>query len=131
MLFVKLPVRDLPAARAFYQALGFRVEENSSDDGEAAVVLGDEQVLSLQTRERFAALLPGEPGDPSSAPTAVHALTAGGRAEVDDLVSRAIAAGGRPGAPAREEEASYSRSFADPDGNVWEVVWIDHVHVVN
>ncbi|SNS45582.1 hypothetical protein SAMN04488107_2635 [Geodermatophilus saharensis] len=131
MLFVKLPVRDLAAARAFYEALGFRVEETSSDEGEAAVVLGDEQVLSLHTRERFAALLPGEAGDPAQAPTAVHALTADGRAQVDELLARAAAAGGRPGRPAREEDARYTGSFADPDGNVWEVVWIDQLHVVN
>jgi len=131
MLFVKLPVRDLAAARAFYEALGFRVEETSSDEGEAAVVLGEDQVLSLQTRERFAALLPGDAGDPAHAPTAVHALTADGPAQVDDLVARAAAAGGRPGLPPREEDARYTGSFADPDGNVWEVVWIDQLHVVD
>ena len=131
MLFVKLPVRDLAAARAFYEALGFRVEETSSDAGEAAVVLGDDQVLSLQTRERFAALLRGEAGDPGQGPTAVHALTADSREEVDDRLARALAAGGRPGLPAREDDARYSGSFADPDGNVWEVVWIDQLHVVN
>jgi predicted lactoylglutathione lyase len=131
MLFVKLPVRDLGAARAFYEALGFRVEETSSDEGEASVVLGDDQVLSLQTRERFAGLLPGEPGDPAQGPTAVHALTADSREEVDDRLARAAAAGGRPGSPAREEDARYTGSFADPDGNVWEVVWIDQLHVVN
>ncbi len=131
MLFVKLPVRDLPVARAFYEALGFRVEETSSDEGEAAVVLGDELVLALHTRERFAALLPGEAGDPAQAPTVVHTLTADNRADVDDRVARALAAGGRPGLPAREADARYTGSFADPDGNVWEVVWIDQLHVVN
>ncbi|NEM08191.1 glyoxalase [Geodermatophilus normandii] len=131
MLFVKLPVRDLATARAFYEALGFRIEETSSDEGEAAVVLGDELVLSLQTRERFAALLPGDAGDPAQAPTAVHALTADSRAEVDDLVGKAAAAGGRPGLPPREEDASYTGSFSDPDGNVWEIVWIDQLHVIN
>ncbi len=131
MLFVKLPVRDLPAARAFYEALGFRVEETSSDAGEAAVVLGDELVLALHTRERFAALLPGEAGDPAQAPTVVHTLTADNRADVDDRVARALAAGGRPGLPAREADARYTGSFADPDGNVWEIVWIDQLHVVN
>ena len=131
MLFVKLPVRDLAASRAFYEALGFRIEETSSDAGEAAVVLGDELVLALHTRERFAGLLPGAAGDPAQAPTVVHALTADSREEVDDRVARAVAAGGRPGLPAREEDARYTGSFADPDGNVWEIVWIDQLHVVN
>ena len=131
MLFVKLPVRDLAVSRAFYEALGFRVEETSSDAGEAAVVLGDELVLALHTRERFAGLLPGNAGDPAQAPTVVHALTADSREEVDDRIARAVAAGGRPGLPAREEDARYTGSFADPDGNVWEVVWIDQLHVIN
>ena len=131
MLFVKLPVRDLAASRAFYEALGFRIEETSSDAGEAAVVLGDELVLALHTRERFAGLLPGDAGDPAQAPTVVHALTADSREEVDDRVARALAAGGRPGLPAREEDARYTGSFADPDGNVWEIVWIDQLHVIN
>ncbi len=131
MLFVKLPVRDLAASRAFYEALGFRIEETSSDAGEAAVVLGDELVLALHTRERFAGLLPGDAGDPAQAPTVVHALTADSREEVDDRVARALAAGGRPGLPARAEDARYTGSFADPDGNVWEIVWIDQLHVIN
>ena len=131
MLFVKLPVRDLAVSRAFYEALGFRIEETSSDAGEAAVVLGDELVLALHTRERFAGLLPGDAGDPAQAPTVVHALTADSREEVDDRVARALAAGGRPGLPAREEDARYTGSFADPDGNVWEIVWIDQLHVIN
>jgi uncharacterized protein len=131
MLFVKLPVRDLSASRAFYEALGFRIEETSSDAGEATVVLGDELVLALHTRERFAGLLPGDAGDPAQAPTVVHALTADSREEVDDRVARALAAGGRPGLPAREEDARYTGSFADPDGNVWEIVWIDQLHVIN
>jgi flavin-dependent dehydrogenase len=50
------------------------------------------------------------------------------RAAVDDLVAKAVAAGGRPGPPARAEEARYTDTFSDPDGNAWEVVWMDRLH---
>ena len=74
MLFLKLPVRDLATARAFYEALGFRINEHSSDEHTAAVVVDDDFVVTLLTRDRFAELVPGEPGDPAR-PTAVPCLS--------------------------------------------------------
>ncbi len=120
MLFIKLPVRDLSAARAFYEALGFRIEEHSSDEETASVVLDDDVALVLHARDRFGGLVPGEAGDPSRGPTAVHCLTVDSRKEVDDLVARALRAGGRPGLPARED-SRYTNGFSDPDGNAWAV----------
>jgi uncharacterized protein len=130
MLFLSLPVDDLSAARAFYEALGFRIQEHSSDDRTASVVVGDEIVVTLQTRDRFAELAGREAGDPAR-PTALPCLTVENRGDVDDLVAKAVAAGGRPGQPAREDGARYTGGFADPDGNLWQVMWLDQLHVVN
>jgi predicted lactoylglutathione lyase len=130
MIFLSLPVGDLPIARAFYEGLGFRINEYSSDERTASVVVDENIVVTLQTRDRFAELAGGEAGEPSR-PTAVPCLTVEDRAEVDDLVSKAVAAGGREWRPAREEEARYTGSFTDPDGNVWQVLWLDQLHVVN
>jgi predicted lactoylglutathione lyase len=129
MIFLRLPVGDLPAARAFYEGLGFRINEYSSDERTVSVVVDENIVLTLQTRDRFAEL-GGVAGDPSR-PTAVPCLTVEDRAEVDDLVAKAVAAGGREWLPAREEEARYTGSFTDLDGNVWQVLWLDQLHVVN
>ncbi len=130
MLFLKLPVRDLATARAFYEALGFRINEHSSDEHTAAVVVDDDFVVTLLTQDRFAELLTGEPGDPVR-PTAVPCLSVQLRDEVDDLVGKALRSGGRPWLPAREDESTYTGSFADPDGNVWQVTWLEQLHVVN
>ncbi len=130
MLFLKLPVRDLAAARSFYEALGFRINEHSSDEHTAAVVVDDEFVVTLLTHESFGDLLAGERGDPGR-PTAVPCLSVQLREEVDDLVSRAISSGGRPWQPAREDGNTYTGSFADPDGNVWQVTWLEQLHVIN
>jgi uncharacterized protein len=130
MIFLSLPVTDLAAARAFYEGLGFRINEYSSDDRTASVVVDENIVVTLQTREKFAELAGGGAGDPAR-PTAVPCLTVENRTEVDDLVARARAAGGTEWQPAREEESRYTGSFTDPDGNVWQVLWLDQLHVVN
>jgi uncharacterized protein len=131
MIFVNLPVRDLATSRAFYEALGFSTHEGFSDDRTAAIVVDEDIVVVLQTRERFADLVTGEVGDPSGATTATHCLSATDREEVDRLVATALDAGGRPWLPAREDGLRYTGSFTDPDGHVWEVMWMDQLHVVN
>jgi uncharacterized protein len=131
MIFLNLPVRDLPTARAFYDALGFRVNEYSSDDEQVAVAIDDTIVVTLVTRDRFAERVGGEVGEPARATTVINSLTATDRAEVDDLVARALAAGGTSAAPARENGAAYAGSFADPDGHVWEFLAMEPVHVID
>jgi uncharacterized protein len=131
MIFLNLPVRDLPTARAFYEALGFRVNEYSSDDEQVTVAIDDTIVVTLVTRDRFAERVGGEVGDPARATTVINSLTATDRAEVDDLVARALAAGGTSAAPARENGAAYAGSFADPDGHVWEFLAMEPVHVID
>jgi predicted lactoylglutathione lyase len=130
MIFVNLPVRDLAAAREFYTALGFGIHEHFSDEGSAAVTVDENIVLMLHTRDRFAELVPGEVGDPARATTVVHRLTVDTRDEVDELVGKAETAGGRPWLPAQDGEASYTGSFTDPDGNAWEISWLDQLHTI-
>jgi predicted lactoylglutathione lyase len=127
MIFVTLPVRDLPASRAFYESLGFRINEHSSDGHTAAVVVDDNIVLKLLTRDSF----PGSVGDPAGGPTVVNCFTVEDRPQVDDLVAKALASGGRPWAPVQDDDTTYTGSFTDPDGHVWQVTWMDQLHVVN
>jgi uncharacterized protein len=131
MIFVTLPVRDLSAARAFYEALGLRIEENSSDEHSAAVVVDATITVRLMTREAFAELVPGQVGDPAAGPTVVNVLAVDSRAEADDLVARAASSGGGSSQPVREDEASYTGSFTDPDGHVWQVTAMEPVHVID
>ena len=131
MIFVNLPVRDLPAAKAFYGALGFSFDEQFSDGSIASVVIEENIVVMLLTRERFADFVTGDVGDPSAATTVLNCLSAGSRQEVDDLVARALEAGGKPWLPPQDHGFMYGSSFTDPDGHVWEVVWMDQQHVVD
>ena len=131
MIFVTLPVRDLPASRAFYEALGFRVNEHSSDETTAALVVDDAIVVKLLTREAFADLVTGGVGDPAASTTVVNCLRVDAREAVNELVARALASGGKPWLPAADDETTYTGSFTDPDGHVWQLMWMDQLHVVN
>jgi len=99
MIFVNLPVRDLVASRAFYTALGFSINEFSSDDRTVSVVVDDTIVVALHTRDRFAELVAGEVGDPAQATSVVSTLTLDSPVEVDHLAAKATAAGARPWLP--------------------------------
>ena len=125
MIFVNLPVTDLARAGAFYAALGFAANPQFSDETATAVVVEENIWVMLLTREKFAGFVTGEVGDPARATSVLHALSAGSREEVDDLLTRALGAGGKPWLPAQDHGFMYSTSFADPDGNVWEAVWMD------
>lgn len=124
-IFVNLPVTDLDRAKAFYAGLGFAFNEQFSDERTASVVIEENIVVMLLTRDRFADFVPGEVGDPAQATSVLNGLSAASRAEVDDLYARAIASGGKPWQPAQDHGFMYGTSFTDPDGNVWEAIWMD------
>jgi uncharacterized protein len=125
MIFVNLPVADLAASKAFYGGLGFSFNEQFSDERTASVVISDSIVVMLLTRDRFADFVTGEVGDPAAGTTQLNGISADSRAEVDELVSRAMAHGGKPWMPPQDHGFMYGSSFADPDGHVWEVIWMD------
>ncbi len=126
MIFVNLPVADLARAKAFYGGLGFGFNEQFSDDRTASVVISEQIVAMLLTRDRFADFVPGGlVGDPARATTVINALSVESREEADDLLARALASGGKPWQPAQDHGFMYGTSFADPDGHVWEAMWMD------
>ena len=125
MIFPNLPVTDLDRAKAFYAGLGFGFNEQFSDERTVSVVIEENIVVMLHTRERFADFVSGTVGDPARATSVMHALSVASREEADDLLARALASGGKPWQPAQDHGFMYGTSFTDPDGNVWEAVWMD------
>ncbi|MGY1747189.1 VOC family protein [Blastococcus sp. SYSU D00695] len=124
-IFLNLAVSDLAASRAFYAGLGFPFDEQFSDENAASVVVEENVSVMLLTRQRFADFVTGPIGDPAAGPTQLTAISADSREAVDDLLARALASGGKPWKPAQDHGFMYGVSFADPDGHVWEVIWMD------
>ncbi len=121
MIFVNLPVQDLQVATDFYTALGFAKNAAFSDDTASCIVVDEHIHVMLLSEPKFREFINGEIADPGTTEV-LNCLTAADRAEVDDLVARAVAAGGKPWKPVLDEGPMYGGSFADPDGHVWEVM---------
>ncbi|MQS09887.1 glyoxalase [Streptomyces sp. IF17] len=125
MIFVNLPVKDLARSRQFFAALGFSFNEDFSDDRATYVEIEENIGVMLLTEEHFEEFINGPPADPEAGTGVLVALSASGRAEVDDLLARALAAGAEPWKPVMDEGPMYMASFRDPDGHVWEMAYMD------
>jgi predicted lactoylglutathione lyase len=125
MIFVNLPVRDLEAAKAFYSKLGFEKDPRFTDDRAACMVIDENIFVMLLVEDYFRTFITGEIADATSTTEVLNCISAENREQVDELVEKAIAAGGKPWKPALEEGPMYGRSFQDLDGHVWEVLHLD------
>ena len=125
MIFVNLPVKDLEASKGFFGQLGFEFNPDFSDDTAGCMVVDENIFVMLLVEERFRDLINGEIADAGKATEVLTALSADSREYVDDMVSKAIAAGGKPWKPAMEEGPMYGGSFQDLDGHVWELVYME------
>ena len=125
MIFVNLPVKDLEASKGFFGRLGFEFNPEFSDDTAGCMVVDENIYVMLLVEERFRDFINGEIADAGKATEVLTALSADSREYVDDMVSKAIAAGGKPWKPAMEEGPMYGGSFQDLDGHVWELVYME------
>jgi predicted lactoylglutathione lyase len=129
-LFVNLPVGNVQRSIDFFEALGFVFNPQFTDATGTAMLVGEDAYFMLLDRERFAGFSKRPVGDPRGETNAIHALGVNSRAEVDDMVQKALAAGGSPAADPQDHGFMYGRSFYDLDGHHWEVFWMDPSFVV-
>ncbi len=124
-IFVNLPVKDLKASRAFFEALSFSCNPQFSNDDAACVVIDANVYVMLLTETFFQTFLTGEISDANKATEVLTCLSAESRAEVDELMAKAKAAGARPWKPIMDMGPMYGASFQDLDGHVWELMYMD------
>ena len=127
-MFVNLPVTDLDRAKAFYEALGFRINPQFTDHNAACVVVEeDHNYFMILVREYFQTFTDLPIGDPAVAPSVSTAIFVDTRDAVDKAVTDGIAAGGTEPRPAADYGFMYQRQLNDPDGNILEFGWMDPV----
>lgn len=125
MIFVNLPVADLPKAKAFYEAIGAVNEPKFTNDQAACMVFSDTIFVMLLTHEFFSGFTAKKIADARETCEVLLCISRDSREVVDAVTDQAVAAGGRETRPAQDMGMMYSRSFEDPDGHVWEPMWMD------
>jgi predicted lactoylglutathione lyase len=125
MIFVNLPVTDLPRSAAFYEAVGFTRNPQFSDDTAACMVLSDVIHVMLLTHDKFRMFTPRDIADAHKVSQALLCVSLESRAAVDAMVGNALAAGATEPNDPDEYEFMYGRSFEDPDGHLWGPMWMD------
>ena len=126
MIFVNLPVSDLKAATAFYIALGGKLNPRFSGEQASSVMFSDAIGVMLLTHEHYRQFTRRPIGDARRESQALLALSVESRDAVDATLAQATGAGGRADPnPAQDHGFMFSRSVEDPDGNVWEIMWMD------
>jgi len=125
MIFVNLPVADLPRSRAFYEALGFTCNPQFSNDEGACMVWSDYIHVMLVTHGKWAGFTK-RPICPRGSSEVSLALTVASRDEVDRMVDAGAAHGGQADVnPPEDHGFMYQRTICDPDDHVWEPFWMD------
>lgn len=126
MIFLNIPVTDLARSRDFYAALGFTFDDRFCDDTAASVVISDTITLMILTHEKFASFSPRPISSPAESAQHLICLSRDSAAAVDALLDKAVAAGGTDNDKTIEMgDFMYGRSFSDPDGHVFEIMWMD------
>jgi predicted lactoylglutathione lyase len=125
MIFVNLPVSDLKASTAFYEAVGATRNDQFADDNAQMISFSDTIHAMLLTHERFAGFTPRKIPNAHETAQILLCLSEQSRADVDSTVDKALAAGGTQPNPVQDHGFMYGRNFADPDGHIWEVMWMD------
>lgn len=127
LIFVNLPVTDLARSRAFFTQVGYTFNEDYCDGDVLCLELGPTLHAMLLEREFFRSFHDGPPAPPGTV-GALLCLSARSRAEVDAVVDRALDAGGSQ-VRTVDHGLMYGRSYADPDGHVWEILWMEQAAV--
>lgn len=126
MIFINLPVKDLEAATRFYEAVGCQKNEQFSDHEASSVVWSDTITFQLMANAYFATFTPKKIADAHATSEVLLALSRDSREAVDAMIDAANAFGGK--ADIREPQDMgwlYTRAFEDPDGHVFEAIWMD------
>ena len=124
-IYVNLPVKSLERSKQFFSSLGFTFNPQFTNDSGACMVIGENSYAMLLAEHFFQTFTKKPVADATRSTEVLVCLSCESRAEVDELVRKALAAGGKaPNAP-QDHGFMYGHGFEDPDGHVWELMHMD------
>lgn len=124
-IFVNLPIKDMKKSQAFFRALGFGFNPQFTNEQGACMVVSDDIFVMLLVEPFFRSFIKKEIADASRTTEVLVCLSCDSREEVDDMVRKAVAAGGKAPNPVQDHGFMYTHGFEDLDGHIWELAWMD------
>lgn len=124
-IFVNLPVKDLNKAVEFFTKLDFKFNPQFTDENATCMIVGDDIFIMLLVEKFFKSFTKKEIVDATKGTEAIIALSADSREKVDEMIKKALEAGGSAPDKAQDQGWMYGHGFQDLDGHLWEVLWMD------
>ncbi len=125
-IFVNLPIKNMEKSQAFFKALGFTFNPQfTNEQGACMVVSEDHSYVMLLIEPFFKTFIKKPVADATQTTEVLICLSCDSRAEVDEMVRKALAAGGTAPNPVQDHGFMYGHGFTDLDGHTWEVMWMD------
>ncbi|MFU1479582.1 VOC family protein [Roseovarius sp. C7] len=122
MIFINLPVADLERSMTFYEAIGFTKDTRFTNHLAASMVLSEEIRVMLLTHEFWSSFTDRRRVNPETEAQVLLCINRVDREAVDAIIAAAVAAGDP--CPVQDHGSMYGRSFSDPDGHIWEPMWM-------
>lgn len=123
-IFVNLPVKNLDKSVEFFTRLGFSFNPQFTDDTATCMIVSDDIFVMLLTEAKFKSFTPKQICDTGKYTEVLVCLSAESREKVDDMVRKAVAAGGSTYNEPQDHGFMYGHGFQDPDGHLWELVYM-------
>jgi uncharacterized protein len=124
-IYVNLPVKDLNRTRGFFSSLGFSFNPQFTDDNAIAMIIGEDSFVMLLKEDFFKGFIKKTIADTKTTTEVLISISCESRGMVDEMVSKAIKAGGTESREPQDLGFMYGRSFEDLDGHIWEPFWMD------
>jgi predicted lactoylglutathione lyase len=123
-IFVNLPVKDLPRSVAFFTALGFSFNPQFTSENATCMIVDENIFVMLLVEPFFQGFIKKTICDAHKNTEVLVCLSCESRAEVDELAAKAVAAGGTIPREPEDHGFMYGHAFEDPDGHIWELVYM-------
>ena len=124
-IYVNLPVKNLNKSVEFFTKLGFSFNAQFTDENATCMIISDDIYVMLLVEPFFKSFTKKDICDTAKATESIICLSAENRERVDDLVNRALKAGGKAPNEKNDQGWMYGWGFEDIDGHLWEIVFMD------
>lgn len=124
-IFVNLPVKDLNKSIEFFTKLGFKFNPQFTDETATCMIVSEDIFVMLLTEPKFREFTPKAICDATQNTEVLVCLSCESPTEVDEIVSKAVTAGGRLYNEPQDHGFMYAHGFQDLDGHIWELMHMD------